>query len=155
MFDILVYLFENYYRPDACPDSDVLVKKLAAVGFDNDDIFDALSWLRDLNEARASAPTLSSPTLDTSIRIYSAQEYEQLGTEAIGFLTFLDSGKLLNPSQREFVIDRALALGESPMPLDKLKVIVLMVLWSQGEEPDMLIFDELLDDEEDGERTCH
>ncbi|MFX6254414.1 DUF494 family protein, partial [Acinetobacter baumannii] len=70
-------------------------------------------------------------------------------------LTFLDSGKLLNPSQREFVIDRALALGESPMPLDKLKVIVLMVLWSQGEEPDMLIFDELLDDEEDGERTCH
>lgn len=155
MFDILVYLFENYYRPDACPDSDVLVKKLAAVGFDNDDIFDALSWLRDLNEARAFAPTLSSPTLDTSIRIYSAQEYEQLGTEAIGFLTFLDSGKLLNPSQREFVIDRALALGESPMPLDKLKVIVLMVLWSQGEEPDMLIFDELLDDEEDGERTCH
>lgn len=155
MFDILVYLFENYYRPDACPDSDVLVKKLAAVGFDNDDIFDALSWLRDLNEARTSAPTLSSPTLDTSIRIYSIQEYEQLGTEAIGFLTFLDSGKLLNPSQREFVIDRALALGESPMPLDKLKVIVLMVLWSQGEEPDMLIFDELLDDEEDGERTCH
>lgn len=155
MFDILVYLFENYYRPDACPDSDVLVKKLAAVGFDNDDIFDALSWLRDLNEARASAPTLSSPTLDTSIRIYNPEEYEQLGTEAIGFLTFLDSGKLLNPSQREFVIDRALALGESPMPLDKLKVIVLMVLWSQGEEPDMLIFDELLDDEEDGERTCH
>lgn len=155
MFDILVYLFENYYRPDACPDSDVLVKKLAAVGFDNDDIFDALSWLRDLNEARASAPTLSSPTLDSSIRIYNPEEYEQLGTEAIGFLTFLDSGKLLNPSQREFVIDRALALGESPMPLDKLKVIVLMVLWSQGEEPDMLIFDELLDDEEDGERTCH
>ena len=30
MFDILVYLYETYYRPDACPDAEVLTQK--AVG---------------------------------------------------------------------------------------------------------------------------
>ena len=39
--------------------------------------------------------------------------------------------------------------NESPMSLDTLKVIVLMVLWSQGKEPDSLMFDELFVDEDD------
>ena len=30
-----------------------------------------------------------------------------------------------------------------PMPLEDLKIIVLMVFWSLGEEPDALILDEL------------
>ena len=28
MFDVLVYLYENYWRPDACPDHDQLHRKL-------------------------------------------------------------------------------------------------------------------------------
>ena len=72
-----------------------------------------------------------------------------LGTPAIGFIQFLESAKLINPVQREIVIERALAAGESPISLEKLKVIVLMVLWSQGKEPDGLIFDELFVDDED------
>jgi Smg protein len=72
-----------------------------------------------------------------------------LGTPAVGFIQFLEAAKLINPVQREIVIERALAVGESPISLDKLKVIVLMVLWSQGKEPDGLIFDELFLDEDD------
>ena len=34
MFDVLVYLYENYWRPDACPDQQQLKRKLSAVGFD-------------------------------------------------------------------------------------------------------------------------
>ena len=34
------------------------------------------------------------------------------------------------------------------MSLDALKIIVLMVYWSFGEEPDALILDELCDDSE-------
>ena len=44
---------------------------------------------------------------------------------------------------REMVIDRASAVGQSPLALEDLKVIVLMVFWSLGEEPDALILDEL------------
>jgi Smg protein len=44
---------------------------------------------------------------------------------------------------REMVIDRASAVGGGPLDLEDLKVIVLMVFWSLGEEPDALILDEL------------
>jgi Smg protein len=47
------------------------------------------------------------------------------------------------------VIDRATAIGSGPIDLDDLKIIVLMVFWSLGEEPDALILDELFVDPED------
>ena len=40
-------------------------------------------------------------------------------------------------------------MGEAPLLLDMLKVIVLIVLWSQGKEPDSLMFDELFVDEDE------
>ena len=40
MFEVLVYLYENYWRPDACPDHDQLTRKLSAVGFESDEIAD-------------------------------------------------------------------------------------------------------------------
>lgn len=158
MFDVLVYLYETYYRPDACPDSDALTKKLSAVGFEEEEISKALGWLTALaettNEFSDSYPHQTAFSFGT--RIYVDRETDVIGTPAIGFIQFLESAKLINPIQREIVIERALAAGESPISLDKLKVIVLMVLWSQGKEPDGLIFDELfLDDDEAAPRMLH
>lgn len=158
MFDVLVYLYETYYRPDACPDSEALVKKLSAIGFEEEEITKALGWLTALaetsNELSDAYPQQTAFSFGT--RIYVSQEMDVLGTPAIGFIQFLESAKLINPIQREIVIERALAAGESPISLDKLKVIVLMVLWSQGKEPDGLIFDELFLDDDDAEpRMLH
>ena len=50
---------------------------------------------------------------------------------------------------REIAVDRAMALGGGPVALEDLKIIVLMVFWSLGEEPDALILDELFVDAED------
>ena len=50
---------------------------------------------------------------------------------------------------KEGLIDRATAIGATPIDLDDMKVIVLMVFWSLGEEPDALILDELFVDEAD------
>ncbi len=36
MFDVLVYLYENYWRPDACPEPRLLSRKLSAVGFESE-----------------------------------------------------------------------------------------------------------------------
>jgi Smg protein len=66
-----------------------------------------------------------------------------LGVDSIAFISFLESAGVLPPAMREMVIDRASAVGEGPIALDDLKVIVLMVFWSLGEEPDALILDEL------------
>ena len=140
MFDVLVYLYENYWRPDACPDHDQLTRKLSAVGFERDEIQEALSWLDGLATA---AQSYSGTQRQTSLRVYSGAEHELLGEDSIGFISFLESAGVLPPPMREMVIDRASAIGDAPLDLDDLKIIVLMVFWSLGEEPDALILDEL------------
>ena len=146
MFDVLVYLYENYWRPDACPDHEQLTRKLSAVGFESDEIQEALSWLDGLATAAQSYTSAQSPQ---SMRVYSQAEQEHLGEASIGFVSFLESAGVLPPPMREMVIDRATAIPGAPLDLEDLKIIVLMVFWSLGEEPDALILDELLVDEED------
>jgi Smg protein len=142
MFDVLVYLYETYWRPDACPDHAQLARKLSAAGFEREEIQEALSWLDGLAGAAASH---SGKQNATSMRVYSVAESERLGEESVGFIAFLESAGVLPPPMREMVIDRAMAAGSGaePIELDDLKIIVLMVFWSLGEEPDALILDEL------------
>lgn len=142
MFDVLVYLYENYWRPDACPDHEQLSRKLSAVGFDTEEIQEALCWLDSLPQGDPAEPQPGRH----SMRIYLPQEQAMLGDECLGFISFLESAGVLAPALRELVIDRATAaLGSHPGPLDldDLKIIVLMVFWNMGREPDSLILDEL------------
>jgi Smg protein len=149
MFDVLVYLYENYWRPDACPDQDQLMRKLASVGFESDEIQDALTWLDGLAVAARSHV---GEQRNSSMRLYSELEQDCLGEASIGFISFLESAGVLPPPMREMVIDRASAL-HADLELDDLKIIVLMVFWSLGEEPDALILDELF--VEETERLIH
>jgi Smg protein len=155
MFDILVYLYETYYRPDACPEPAALARKLSAVGFDDIEITEALDWLDGLTQMAIAADTAALES--TGTRFYVAEEMDTLGSAAVGFIQFLELAGLLNASQREIVIERALALDESPVTLGKLKIIVLMLLWSQGKEPDALMFDDLFgsDEEDAAPRLLH
>jgi Smg protein len=153
MFDILVYLYETYYRPDACPEPAALARKLSAVGFDDVEISEALVWLTDLAEMAGAS---TNEVLSSGTRFYVQQEYDALGNDAVGFIQFLESAGVLSAGQREIVVERALALDESPVGLSKLKIIVLMLLWSQGREPDALMFDDLFGaDDEQVPRLLH
>ncbi len=147
MFDVLVYLFENYYRTEAYPDQDTLQRKLHAAGFENDDIHDALDWLNLLTRA----PDDGLPeSLDAriSFRGYTADELAKLSLESRGFIAFLEGAKILTPLLRELIVERVMALPDEVVGLDKLKVIVLMVLWTRRGNVDALILDELLPDGE-------
>ena len=140
MFEVLVYLYENYWRPDACPEPKQLSRKLSAVGFEPDEIQEALRWLDGL---ATSAESVTGSPVQGSLRIYTEGEREMLGEACIGFVAFLESAGVLPAPMREMVIDRAMAVGSGPIDLEDLKIIVLMVFWSLGEEPDALILDEL------------
>lgn len=146
MFDVLVYLYENYWRPDACPEPQQLTRKLSAVGFESDEIQEALSWLEGLSSC---AQAVHDHQDARSQRIYTPAERELLGDESVGFLCFLESAGVLPAAMREMVIDRACAVGAGQMDLEEFKIIILMVFWSLGEEPDALILDELFVDPED------
>jgi Smg protein len=146
MFDVLVYLYENYWRAEACPGTEQLTRKLSSVGFEPDEIHEALAWLDELtHSARAHVDEQAAH----SLRVYTAHEQELLGEASIGFISFLESAGLLPAPMREMVIDRACAVGATPLELEDLKIIVLMVFWSLGKEPDALILDELFVDAQD------
>ncbi|MBK5206592.1 MAG: DUF494 domain-containing protein [Polaromonas sp.] len=167
MFEVLVYVYENYWQGDACPELAQLGRKLTAAGFDAEEIQEALLWLDGLNIAAqgtqinlpakapfgiagetATAPPGIQPQSANSLRVYSVAEQVHLGAQSLGFVSFLESSGVLPPHMREIVIDRAMAAPGDPVTLDDLKIIVLMVYWSFGEEPDALILDELCDDAE-------
>jgi len=147
MFDILVYLFENYYQAQAYPDYDTLGRKLHAAGFENDDIEDALDWLNSLTR-KPDEGLPESLDAGSSFRGYTTDESAKLLLESRGFIAFLESAKILSPLLRELIIERAMALPSETVGLDKLKVIVLMVLWTRRGNVDALVLDELIPDGE-------
>jgi len=115
------------------PRQRTLTRKLSAVGFESEEIEDALAWLDGLAKGASSDTQAQSAH---GMRVYTDAERELLGEDSIGFITFLESSGVLPATMREMVLDRAKAVGEAPIDLDDLKVIVLMVFWSLGEEPE-------------------
>ncbi|MDE2605037.1 MAG: DUF494 domain-containing protein [Burkholderiales bacterium] len=155
MFEVLVFVYENYWRGDACPELHQLERKLSAHGFEPDEIHEALVWLDGLNTAaqnicvpEPSTTEWTPEPSETSMRVFSIAEQDHLGAECLGFLSFLEGAGVLPAALREIVVDRAMAAPGDPVPLDALKIIVLMVYWRFSIEPDALVLDELCDDVE-------
>jgi len=155
MFEVLAFLYENYWRGDACPELPALQRTLNAVGFDDDEIMQALVWLEELKTATQG---LSLPlsigtatqgdthtTAPPSIRVFTADEQARLGCAGWGFVTFLVSAGALSRDRLELVMERITATTGDELSVDDIKLIVLMVFWSLGEEPEALILDELCD----------
>ena len=169
MFEVLVYVYENNWQGAACPEFDRLGRKLIAAGFEAEEIQEALVWLDGLNIAAkgtqislpdapgalagepsdsGAVPARMQAQASNSLRIYSVAEQAHLGAQSLGFVCFLETSGVLPPHMREIVMDRAMASPGNPVSLDDLKIIILMVYWSFGEEPDALVLDELCDDTE-------
>ena len=143
MFDILVFLFENYFHIGTYPDQAILCKRLSAAGFGSRDISQALTWLSGLERVgKSSTPYNFTPS--KGFRFYTEPELSTLTTEARGFLLFLESAGVISVLQRELIIERVVALDEPAVALDKVKLIVLMVLWNQNETLDSLVLEELI-----------
>jgi Smg protein len=142
MIDILVYLFENYFDFSLHPKPDALARKLSAVGFDKDEISQAIVWLSGLKDANI-VEFCDTPR---SLRIYTSEEQQKLDAGCLGFMHFLEAANVVTPTLRELIIERALLLKEFPVSLAKFKIIVLIVLWSRAQDLEPLIIEELLYD---------
>jgi Smg protein len=133
VFDVLIYLFQNYMDADEeqAPDPDILRDELLEAGFPRTEVNRAFEWLESLAEQHPIG-VLSMP----SFRVFSPQEKSKLDTECRGFLMFLEQSGILTSTNRELVIDRLMALHEDPITLENLKWVVLMILFSQPSEED-------------------
>ena len=168
MFEVLAVVYENYWPGDGCPERAHLERKLSAVGFESEEIHNALAWLNDLNLATqnldsdqirfTTLPACQPEPLaqtDHSMRVYSVAEREHLGPQSLGFVCFLENSGVLPPHLREIVMDRAMAAPGDPVPLEDLKIIVLLVYWRLGIEADALVVDELCDDTRQRHSVAH
>ncbi|HEY4637636.1 MAG TPA: DUF494 domain-containing protein [Burkholderiales bacterium] len=143
MFDILVYVFENCRQADVSHDPERVARKLSAAGFDDTEISAALSWLAGVvrTPQRSLAPL---PESSTAFRAFAPKELAKLDADCRGFLLFLERSGILSPASREHVIERALATAGETLSLDQIKLIVVMVLWSQQAPASQLVAEELL-----------
>lgn len=150
MFDILMYLFENYVHSEIelLVDEDELTKELTRAGFHQADILKALSWLERLADLQESDTPYLCNHAQQSFRIYTKDEMAKLDVESRGFLLFLEQIKVLSVETREMVIDRVMELDEVSLILDDLKWVILMVLFnvpgneSAYEQMEDLIFEQ-------------
>ena len=130
ILDVLLYLFEHYLYddPDAARDRDSLQNGLIQAGFSPAEISKAFEWLDELDRQR---PLLAARRADGPVRVFAEPELDRLDRECRGFLMFLQQHGVLDPDQRELVLDRVMALDQEEIDLDDLKWVVLMVLFNQ------------------------
>lgn len=146
VFDVLMYLFENYYMDEdspVTPDRESVQQELSQAGFPTLEIDRAFLWMDGL----ASEPNPPDTQSDRSMRLFSTRELDRLDTACRGFILFLEQMDVLTPASRELAIDRAMALENEDFDLEQLKWVILMVLINQpGEEAAYTWVEDLVSD---------
>jgi len=133
--DVLMYLFETFVdaEEEPEPDREELRLELEHAGFGARAIERALDWLDGLNHGRG-VQGRAAPT-ENALRVFDHYEQSRLDAGSRGYILYLAQVGILEPSQRELLIDRLLALDTAEIDTDHIKWVVLMVLFSQpGQE---------------------
>lgn len=153
VFDVLIYLFENYMEqgPEFHPDRQALTDELAEAGFRNREIRKAFAWLEGLSAQRRAEQPATVQRDAGSLRHYTPAECSRLDADGRGFLLFMEQSGVLDAAMREVVIDRVMALELDEVGLEQLKWIVLMVLFNQpGQEQAYALLEDLIYDDIQG-----
>ncbi|WP_410497528.1 DUF494 family protein [Chitinibacter sp. S2-10] len=143
MLEVLAYLFEQFYNADGLPDVSQLAKKLSLAGFEGEDIHDALAWLGELKQIDV-APYRALDDLKTELRSLQPIELARFSDEAAEFIFSLDATRILSPGERELVLDRVWREPEGEVSCERIKLIVLMVIWQKRDGLSNLLIEDLL-----------
>lgn len=149
VFDVLMYLFENYMdgSPELSTDQKQLTVELAEAGFRKGEIRKAFRWLEGLAAGRARQGTDPVRAHPTALRHYTGAESRKLNADCRGFLLFMEASGVLDAHTRELVIERVMALDLEEVSVEQLKWVVLMVLGNQdGQEQAQALLEDLVFD---------
>tara|TARA_B110000977_G_scaffold27403_1_gene34669 strand:+ start:651 stop:1109 length:459 start_codon:yes stop_codon:yes gene_type:complete len=143
MFEVLVFMFKNYFANQTILDDAEIEQELSEAGFEQDDILSAFNWFESMKS------TLNKLELDyahakTAIRIFTANESKRIDTESLGFLIFLQQANVINDVERDLVIDRAMALNKTKISIEETRWITMIALWSQGRDKDYSFVEDAL-----------
>ena len=143
MFEVLVFMFENYFANHAMPGNDVMEQELSAAGFEHYDILGAFGWYEEMQSGLKNSNIDYSHTY-YGFRIFSELELKKLSLESISFILFLHQANVINNLERDLIVDRAMALGQQLIMVEEIRWITMIALWSEGREKDYLFVEDAL-----------
>ena len=143
MFEVLVFMFENYFAHHAMPDCDVMEQELSAAGFEQTDITGAFDWYEEM-KMRLTKPDIFYSHKESGMRVFSELELKKINTESIGFVLFLQQANVINDMERDLIIDRAMALKQQVITVEEIRWISMIALWNEGREKDYLFVEDAL-----------
>lgn len=133
VLDVLLYLFQNFMDGDSDiePDRENLENQLLDAGFLDHEINHAFIWLDDL---ATNQENNKGNIKNHSFRVFTSEESDKLDVDCRGFLLYLENMCVLTAESRELVIDRVMALDSHDFDIERLKWVVLMVLFNHPEQ---------------------
>ena len=143
MFEVLVFMFENYFAHHAMPDSEVLTQELSAAGFAQSDISGAVCWFDEMKTMLNQPPAIYNHQ-HSATRVFATLEHKKINTESISFILFLQQADVINDVERDLIIDRAMALKQQHIHIEEMRWITMIALWNAGREKDYLFVEDAL-----------
>lgn len=135
VFDVLMYLFDNYFEEyyEISSDQESLKSELKQAGFGDTPVNKAFDWLEGLALQKDLIQS-GSLAKNTTLRMFNDREMQKLDTECRGFILFLEQTGVIDAFDREVIIDRIMALEAGEVDLQQLKWVALMVLLNQPDK---------------------
>jgi Smg protein len=158
VFDVLMYLFENYMddSPELHANQKQLALELSEAGFHRGEIRKAFRWLDGLSARHSHSAGPSLHRDPAAMRHYDPVETRKLDPACRGFLMLMEQHGVLDARMRELVIERAMALDLEEIALEQLKWIVLMILSRHpGNEYAHALVEDMVNDGLQGEGQLH
>jgi Smg protein len=143
MFEVLVFIFENYIAQHALPDNEIMTQELAAAGFEQMDIVGAVDWFHEMKTMLTETPAVYSHR-HTGMRVLTDAELKKISTESLSFVLFLQQANVINDVERDLIIDRAMALKQEQIKIEEIRWITMIALWNEGREKDYLFVEDAL-----------
>ncbi len=145
MLEVLIFMFQNYVEAQynvrhLITEELSLVQELSEAGFEHQDIMGAFDWYKDLRHL-ISQPHhlyLSNPP---SIRVYSPAELDKIDAESLSFLNFIEQAQVIQPNERDLILDRAMALKQA-ITIEEIRWITMMMLWDDTRKKDYLFVED-------------
>ena len=143
MFEVLVFMFENYIAHHALPDDEIMTQELSAAGFEQSDIVGAVDWFHEMRNMLIEPPAVYTHQ-HTSMRVFSEIEHKKISLESISFVIFLQQANVINDVERDLILDRAMALKQEQIKIEEMRWITMIALWNAGREKDYLFVEDAL-----------
>lgn len=143
MFEVLVFMFENYFANHTWLDNKLMAEELSAAGFEQTDIEGAFDWYQEM-KSRLDTPQSTYAQTDDSMRIFTQNELGKISTESLSFILFLRQAGVINHLERDLIIDRAMALKQEHISIEETRWITMIALWNIGREKDYLFVEDAL-----------